>query len=102
MAMNWFLMIFIGIIVLIFIFSKILGIKQNIFTFIIVALVLFSFLSLVLAFNGKDISMNSFGDLKDAGAVYFSWLSNAFSNVKIITTEAIKMDWQTNNTEKTS
>lgn len=102
MAMNWFLIIFIGIIVLIFILSKVLGVKQNVFTFIIVALVLFSFLSLVFAFSGKDVSINSFADLKDAGTVYFSWLANAFSNVKIITTEAIKMDWQINNTEKTS
>lgn len=100
--MNWVIIIFIAIVVLVFIISKIAGVKQNIFAFIIITLILFSFLSFSLAFKGKDISINSLGDLQEAGVIYLAWVGNAFDNVKIITTQAIKLDWQANNTKKTS
>ncbi len=102
MVMNWVIIIFIAIVVFVFVISKIMGIKQNIFAFIIIALVLFSFLSFSLAFNGKNISIDSVAGLQEAGVIYLAWVGNAFDNVKIITTQAIKLDWQTNNTKKTS
>ncbi len=72
--------------------------KHKFLTFLLIALVLFSIISFNLVFKGKDISVESISDLGGLVKIYFSWLGGVFSNIKTITTQAIKLDWQTNKT----
>ncbi len=72
--------------------------RHKFFALFLIALILFSFLSFTAAFGGKELSVNSFSDLGKIAGIYFSWLVNTFNNLKLITTQAIKMDWQTNKT----
>jgi len=72
--------------------------KHKFLTFLLIALILFSILSFNLVFKGKDISVKSVSDLGNLVKIYFSWLGGIFNNLKTITTQAIKMDWQTNKT----
>jgi hypothetical protein len=51
-----------------------------------------------MAFKGESITISNFSDVSRAAQIYMSWFGNAFDNMKIITTQAIKMDWETNKT----
>jgi len=62
----------------------------------LIALILFSFLSLTAAFGGKDTSINSISDIGKVIKIYFSWFGNAFVNLKTITAQVVKMNWQGN------
>ena len=62
---------------------------------------LFLYLTFMASISGKNIDLNSFDGLRNAGSLYFSWLGNAFSNVKTLTSNAIKMDWNLHNPFRT-
>jgi hypothetical protein len=90
--------VILGLIAIIWIMLGIKGIKQKFFSILLIVLILFLFLSFSIVFKGKDISVHSVSDLTNMGKVYFSWFMNAFNNVKTVTTQAIKMNWETNST----
>jgi uncharacterized membrane protein YphA (DoxX/SURF4 family) len=71
--------------------------KHKLFAIFLIALLLFSFFTFNAAFSGKAISINSTSDLGKIFKVYFSWIGNIFVNMKSITANAVKMDWQGNN-----
>jgi len=77
-------------------------IKHKLLSIFLIALVLFSFFSFNIVFKGKEISMNSISDLGKIFKIYFSWLGNIFGNMKTITGQAVEMDWQGNQTGKTT
>ncbi len=72
--------------------------KHRFLTFFLIALILFSFISFNMVFKGKDISVKNISDLGNLVKIYFSWLGGIFSNIKTITTQAIKMNWESNKT----
>jgi hypothetical protein len=80
---------------MIFGFKKI---KYKLLVLFLIALILFSIFSFNSAFNGKDISVSNVSDLGKVVKIYFSWLGNIFVNLKTISGQAVKMDWQGNNT----
>ncbi len=98
--MAWGMIIFIvvGLVIAIWMLFELKHMKHKLFALFLIALVLFGFFSFNAVFKGKDVSLNSLSDLARIGKVYFSWLSSAFTNVKAITTQAIKMDWSGNST----
>jgi hypothetical protein len=73
-------------------------VRHKFFALFLIALILFSFFSFTAAFGGKELSVTGFSDIGKIAGIYFSWLANSFNNLKLITTQAIKMDWQTNKT----
>ena len=73
-------------------------IKHKFLAIFLIALVLFSFLSFGVVFGGKDISVKSVSDVGSVMKLYFSWLGSLFGNVKSITANAVRMDWQGNKT----
>jgi hypothetical protein len=94
-------MIIFIIVVLIIAIWMIFGFKRIKYKFLVLflmALVLFSIFSFNSAFKGKDLSVNNISDLGKIIKVYFSWLGNVFTNLKTISGQAVKMDWQGNNT----
>ena len=80
---------------MIFGFKKI---KYKLLALFLIALVLFSFFNFSSVFKGKDISINNISDFGKITKIYFSWLGNVFGNLKTISGQAVKMDWQGNNT----
>ncbi len=77
-------------------------IKHKFLAIFLIALVLFSFLSFGVVFGEKDISIKNVSDLGNVAKLYFSWLGSIFGNMKSITANAVKMNWQGNKTNKTT
>jgi len=73
-------------------------IKHKFFAIFLIALILFSFFSFNMVFKGKEISVKSISDLGKIFKIYFFWIGNIFGNIKILTGEAVKMDWKGNKT----
>lgn len=72
--------------------------KHKLFALLLIGLILFGFFSFNLAFKGQTVQLTSIAGVEQASQIYFSWLANSFNNVKIVTTQAIKMNWASNNT----
>lgn len=72
--------------------------KHRLLAIFLIVLILFSFFSFSVAFKGEEISIKNISDLGRIAKIYFSWLGNLFGNVKTLTGQAVKMDWQGNKT----
>jgi hypothetical protein len=72
--------------------------KHKLFAILLIALILFGFFSFNTVFKDKEVKIETISDVGNVVKLYFSWLGTAFNNVKVITTQAIKMDWQGNST----
>jgi hypothetical protein len=92
--MNW-LIILIGVIA-IFVVSKFIHfrhIKHRITAIVIILVVLFLYASVSGVVKTNDIDWKSPSGILSAGKIYLSWLVQAFDNIKVLTGNAIKMDW---------
>ena len=98
MALNLVIIGLIILIVLIYVLTEVKRMKHKFVSLFLIALILFGFFSFTFVFAGKNLTVNSIADVEKMGNLYFSWLGNLFNNVKIITTNAIHMDWQGNKT----
>jgi len=67
--------------------------KHKIWAFVLIALVVFGYISLTVSLKDQNINYRSVSGLFLATKVYFSWLFSMGSNVKTITANAIHMDW---------
>jgi hypothetical protein len=91
--------VLIGVVVIGILFSvKFKKLKHEIFAVFLIAVLLIGVFSFFMAFKGRDISVKSIPDLEKAVKIYFSWFGNAVHNVKIITAQVVKMNWQGNKT----
>jgi len=62
------------------------------------ALILFTYFSFTATLKGKDLDLKTISGLTTATKLYFTWLGSMFGNLKTITTNAIKMNWKSNET----
>ncbi|MFH1325555.1 MAG: hypothetical protein ABIH49_02170 [archaeon] len=90
--------ILIAIVVLIVMISLSIITKKQAFA-VRLFIVLFVFLmgSLGYVYVVSDANINDFSDMTDFSRVYFSWIGSAFENMKVLTSDAINMDWGTEN-----
>jgi len=95
--MNWIIIALIIIVLLVLL--KLKYIKHKIFLIIFLLILLFLYTSVSVILVGEDIDINSLAGIEKAGKLYFNWLTNAFGNLRTLTTSAIRMDWQINNTK---
>ncbi|VVB82263.1 Uncharacterised protein [uncultured archaeon] len=84
------------LVVLIYVLFEFKRMRHKLFALFLIGLILFAFFSFNFVFAGKNIQLNSLPDFQKAAQMYFSWLGNAFHNIQIVTTNAIKMNWQGN------
>ncbi len=70
--------------------------RHKLLAIFLILLIVFTYVSFLVTLKGKDIDFKSIDGIKTAGTLYFSWLGSVFSNVKTITTNAIRMDWSAN------
>ena len=96
METSVIIFIIIGVIALIYILFEFKAIRHKLFAFFLIGLILFAFFSFSFVFSGKNIQLNNISDLGKASQIYLAWLGNVFNNIKIVTTQAIKMNWQGN------
>ncbi|GAG95318.1 unnamed protein product [marine sediment metagenome] len=72
--------------------------RHKLLAIFLIALILFSYLSVSIIFKDQDIDFKTMSGVITASKIYFSWLGSVFSNMKQITTKAIHMDWGLNKT----
>jgi len=102
MAIGGTLLI-IGIIVaVIWVFIELKRFRHKIWAVFLIILILFTYFGFMMSIKGKNIDLKSMDGIKTAGKLYFAWLTNAFKNTKIITTNVIKMDWRGDNSTVSS
>jgi cell shape-determining protein MreC len=98
MDLGMIILIIAVIVVAGLIFFKGKDLKQKLFTVLFVFLILFALISFNTVYGGKDISIKNISDVGKVANLYFSWIGNVFNNLKIITANAIEMNWQGNKT----
>ena len=81
------------LIIAIWIIIEIKRMKHKIFAIFLIGLILFLFLSVSAVFKDQQIDLTNVSGISDAAKVYFAWLTSAFSNIKEITANVIRMDW---------
>ncbi len=71
--------------------------RHRILAVFLVVVVLFTYFSFTAVFSGKKLDLSSVDGIKEAGGIYFSWLGSIFTNIKSLTSNAVKMDWGVKN-----
>lgn len=92
---NW-------IIIIILVVAGIFAIKMNhlrhrIFIIALIFIALFFYLTVTFVATKNNVNMNSYDGFMNGVRVYGGWLANGFQNLKIITGNAMKMDWGSTN-----
>ncbi len=88
---SW--IIILALVVLAIFVVKIKYVKHKIFIIVLIILVLFVYGSLSLINVNYDLKTNSTENLLESANIYYSWLGNAFNNVKLITGKIISLNW---------
>ena len=68
--------------------------KHKIFAIVIIALILFTYISFTVVLKNTDTDLKTVNGLVSAGKLYVVWLGNVFKNMKSVTTYASKQDWK--------
>jgi len=90
--------IIIGIIVVLAILVlKMNHFKHRTWVIIIILLALFLYISITVVNNKNDLKFNSTEGVFSSIKVYFGWLANGFQNLKVITGNALRLDWTSTN-----
>jgi len=81
--------------------------RHKLFAIFLIALIVFTYFSFSAMVKNNNVDLKTVDGLGKATKLYFLWLGSAFGNIKLITSNAIKMDWsgeeaasQTNSTSK--
>jgi len=98
MAIGVVLLVILLLSAAIWIIIEVKRLKHKIFAIVLIAALLFFYLSIVYVFRGYDFELKTIPGITDATKIYFSWLGGVFGNTKTITSNAIKMDWGVNST----
>jgi len=81
------------LIVVIWVLIEFKRVRHKVFALFLIGLVLFLYLSVSFVFKDKDFDFRTVEGITDASGVYFSWLGSIFGNLKTITINAVKMNW---------
>lgn len=88
-------------IIVIWIFIEVKRLKHKLFAVLLIVMILFFYISVTVTLKGQDIDLKSIPGIKEAGGIYLSWIGSIFTNLKTLTTNAIKMDWSSETDTKT-
>lgn len=93
MAISTTFIIIAALVAAIWIIIEIKRLKHKIFAIFLIGLIIFTYLSFTTAIKDQDLDLKSVSGLSTATKLYFSWLGNAFQNVKSVTTYTLKQNW---------
>jgi len=85
------------LVVIIWVTIELKRLRHKVFAIVLIGLILFSYISATVIFRGQNIDFKTVPGVIKASKLYFYWLVSIVGNFKSITTNAIKMDWGTNN-----
>jgi len=86
------------LIISIWVIIEIKRLKHKLFAIFLIGLILLGYFSFIYSTRGQDIDFKTVPGMIKASKLYFSFIGSAFGNMKLITINAIKMDWGTNKT----
>ena len=98
MAIGVTFIILAVLIIAIWMIIEIKRLKHKLFAIFLIGLILLGYFSFNLSLREQNVDIKTVSGLIDASKIYFSWVGSAFGNMKLITTNAIKMDWGANET----
>jgi O-antigen/teichoic acid export membrane protein len=98
-TIYWVLIIAVVFIVLFFLRAK--NTKHKYLVIIVILVILFIYITAAKIFEVNKPDLKTFDGTVSAGKLYFSWLAHAFGNVKAVTGNVVKMDWEGNSTNTT-
>jgi len=75
--------------------------KHRVFTLLAILLVAFLYFSFTTVVQSHAIDLKTAQGVFSASKIYFSWLGQAFVNVKEISGNVIRMDWVPKNASMT-
>lgn len=93
--MNW--IIIAVLIILAFVFLRMKHIKHKVFLVLIIIVLLFFYTTSSKILSEYDINWKSVSGMEKGLKVYFAWMGGIFDNLKVITSNAIKLDWEAKN-----
>ena len=93
--MYW--IIIIALIILAFIFLRMSHQRHRMVLIILILVFLFLYITGSRISKQYDVSWKSVAGIEKGVKIYFSWLGGAFGNIKTITSNVIKMDWNFKN-----
>lgn len=93
--MNW--IIIAALIIFAFALLRIRHIKHKVFLIALIMILLFFYTTSSQVLSQHDINWKSVSGAEKAIKIYFTWLVGAFDNLKVLTANAVKMDWTAKN-----
>lgn len=78
--------------------AKFSHLKHRFGVILLIVFLLFIYLTFSSVVSNNNINLKTASGLFKGIKLYFSWLGHAFDNLKVLTGNAIKMDWGTNST----
>lgn len=94
--MIYWLIIAVLVVAIIFL-VEVKHMKYRIYAILIVLALMFLFVSFMNVAKSNDFELDSAEAVFDAVKVYFVWLGQGLSNVKVLVGNALKMDWAPQN-----
>jgi len=94
---NAFQWLIVGILVTtIFIFVKLKYLKHKISWIIILFFILLFYIGFLTSTAGQNIDFSTFDGTQTAIKLYMGWMGQSFDNLKVLTGQAVKLDWGSN------
>ena len=92
---NW-------IIISVLIIAAVLALKLNhlrhkVWIILVILIALFLYTSVSLVYKENNLTLEKTEDVFSIARVYLGWLGNGFSNMKALTGNAVKIDWKSTN-----
>jgi len=95
MAVGIAFMVIAILIIAIWILVELKRLRHKLFAIFLIALILFFYVTISLTLREQEVDFKTTEGITKASKLYLAWMGSAFGNMKIITTNAIKMDWNT-------
>lgn len=92
---NWLIigiLVVLGIIVL-----KATHFRHRFWIFFLIFIAIFLYISITMVHSKYSLSFTTFEGFSKSVKVYLGWLGNGFQNMKVLTGNAVKMDWTSSN-----
>jgi len=69
---------------------KVVKLRRKLFVLLVIALVLFGYLSFNIALDGQNVDLTDFKGVAEASGIYFSWIGSAFGTAQTITSRVVE------------
>lgn len=93
-------LVLVVLVILILVFLKVGHMRHKTYAILLVLLMLFLYFTGSKIIADNNLNVKTFSGMVTAGKLYFSWLGQAFKNMKVVVGNVVKMEWSANSTAK--